>query len=71
MSVEYKYVASSNIRGVGYDKVSSTMYIEFTSGARYSYAGVPEEEYTSLVNAPSVGTYFHDNIRSTYDGVRT
>lgn len=66
MSREYQYVKSSNIQGVAYNDDSREMTIQFNNGSEYAYEDVSKEEYESLVNAPSVGQYFHDNIKNTY-----
>ena len=40
--------------------------IEFVTGRRYVYSGVPEEEVRALRSAFSKGTYFNRNIRDSY-----
>lgn len=62
--MELVAVDSSNIAAVGYDKASETLTIQFHTGALYQYEAVPENVYTGLLNAESVGKYFHANIRS-------
>ncbi len=57
---------SSNLRSVGYDPETETLEIEFTSGAVYAYYGVPAEVYEGLMDAPSHGRYFQENIRNQY-----
>lgn len=66
MGREYHYVKSSNIQGVSYDVDSQTLYVQFNNGSEYSYAGVPQEEYDSLIEAPSPGSYLNDNIKGQY-----
>jgi len=56
-------VESSNIASIGYDPVTSTLEIEFHSGARYQYFAVPQEIYDGLMNAPSKGAFFHQFIK--------
>lgn len=56
-------VDSSNLASIGYDVASSTLEIEFNSGAIYQYYGVPENEYTGLMNASSKGSYFDQHIK--------
>ena len=58
-------VSSTQIASVGYDLASSTLEIEFNSGAIYQYSGVPEYEYTGLLNAPSKGSYLDQHIKKT------
>ena len=56
-------VDSSNLASVGYDVASSTLEIEFNSGAIYQYSGGPENEYTGLMSASSKGSYFDQHIK--------
>lgn len=59
-------VSSSNIKSVGYDPVKKTLQVEFQSGAVHSYADVPANLYSHLLAAPSVGHFFHANIRDRF-----
>lgn len=63
-------VSSSNIDEVNYDDNSQTMTIEFNSGARYLYRDVPRGVYERLISAASKGSYFADNIRPNFRGIR-
>ncbi|MDM8346921.1 KTSC domain-containing protein [Pseudochrobactrum sp. sp1633] len=60
-------VSSSNIASVGYDEISQTLEIEFLSGGIYEYYNVPENVYQELISASSVGRYFAQRVRSTYN----
>lgn len=57
-------VVSSNLAEVGYE--DGTLYIRFHSGGLYSYSNVPPAVFLGLMNAPSLGKYFHANIRNVY-----
>jgi len=59
-------VSSSNLASVGYDSATRTLHVEFKSGAVYEYYDVPEAEYQGLIDAPSKGSYFHQNIKDRY-----
>ncbi|REF09751.1 KTSC domain-containing protein [Pantoea ananatis] len=59
-------VASSNLRSVGYEPLSSTLEIEFNSGSIYQYFGVPSAIYHSLLSAGSKGGYFARVIKNSY-----
>jgi hypothetical protein len=60
-------VKSSQIDSVGYDAITSTLYIEFKKGSVYSYAEVPIEKYNSLlIPTISVGKYFFAEIKGKY-----
>ena len=60
-------VDSSNLASVGYNEENEILEIEFNHGGIYQYSDVPRKEYVSLMNADSLGSYFHHNIRDVYD----
>ena len=64
--MEFQVVISSNIRGIAYNKDTQELFVDFTSGSKYKYSGVPQEDYDDFLSAPSKGSFFHDNIRDTY-----
>jgi hypothetical protein len=68
--MERKRVNASNIRSVGYDSRNRVLEIEFSDGGICQYAGVAEEVYRRLMNAPSPGSYFHDNIGESFTAKR-
>lgn len=68
--MERKRVSASNIRSVGYDPGSQTLEIEFTSGAVYQFTRVSVEMHRKLMNAPSIGSFFKDNIEEEYSSRR-
>lgn len=59
-------VSSSNVESVGYDEENQILYVKFLSGSLYSYKNVNKVEYEALLNAPSVGSYLHRNIKNVY-----
>jgi len=59
-------VASTNIRSAGYEAISETLEVEFTSGSIYQYFDVRESEYEGLMSAASKGRYFNQNIKDCY-----
>ncbi|KEO75423.1 hypothetical protein EL17_00740 [Anditalea andensis] len=59
-------VASSNIAAVGYDKKAHILEIEFHYGAISQYVDVPEKVYEELMNSPSQGAYFMNEIKDKY-----
>lgn len=60
-------VASSNIASVGYDKEARILEIEFHYGAIYQYLDVPEKVYEELMNSPSQGAYFINELKDKFD----
>jgi hypothetical protein len=68
--MERVFVSSSNIRSIGYDAESSTLEVEFNSGAVHQYQGVPQGEYDALMNAGSKGTHFNANLKNRFPSVK-
>lgn len=64
--MERESVQSSMIRSLGYDSNTSTLEVEFNSGAVWQYYDVPEGVYYDMKNSSSIGKYFHANIRKQY-----
>ena len=64
--LELKPVTSSNIDKVGYDEEKQELQIEFKGGTIYAYDSVPDFEYRDLLDARSIGGYFHAKIKDKY-----
>jgi hypothetical protein len=65
--MEKKYVDSSMIASIGYDKTNSIIEIEFKRNHQvWHYYDVPEYVWYEFESASSVGKYFHANIRGKY-----
>jgi hypothetical protein len=61
-----KPVNSSTIKSVGYDEPTSNLQVEFIHGGHYMYHGVPKQLYHQLIGAPSVGSFFHRNVKDKH-----
>ncbi len=59
-------IQSSNISSIGYDTVTATLEVEFTSHDVYQYFSVPAHLYEALIHAQSHGQFLNDNIRYHY-----
>lgn len=61
-------VESSQIARIGYDADSKTLAIQFKSrggdGSIYHYGGVSQDLHDRFVKAPSIGTFFGQNIKN-------
>lgn len=68
--MERKQVDSSNIASIGYDEDSSTLEIEFHSGAVYQYFDVPLVVYYGLWEAISKGEYLAQHIKGQFRYVK-
>lgn len=58
---------SNVIRQFNYLPDRSELVIEFVTGRRYVYSGVPEEEAQRMRAAFSKGIFFNRRIRDRYD----
>jgi len=63
-------VQSSNIVSIGYDIGSETLEVEFKDGGIYQYIGVPHHLYEQFSAAPSIGQFFHYNIKNLFPYAR-
>ncbi len=68
--MERKRLNASNIRSAGYDARSRVLEIEFSNGGITQYTGVSDEIYRRLMNAPSPGSYFQDQIEESFTAKR-
>lgn len=59
-------VDSSNVKAVAHNPVNDTLAVQFSNGGLYTYEGVDEEVYVSLVHAASVGQYLNLAIKGVY-----
>jgi hypothetical protein len=64
--MERKKVSSSHVRSIGYEASSQTLEVELTDGSIWQYTRVPSEVHRRLVAAPSVVSYYRDNIEEEY-----
>jgi hypothetical protein len=64
--VEMIAVSSSNVAEIGYDETNQTLYVRFLNNTLYIYKGVPAGEFNGLLNAPSIGSYLHRNIKNLF-----
>jgi hypothetical protein len=61
-----KAVPSSVIRRFVYDEMEGDLWVEFTTGRRYVYSGVPQEVADALRGAFAKGVYFNTRIRDRF-----
>jgi lysyl-tRNA synthetase class 2 len=57
---------STVVRRFEYDSASRSLDVEFVSGRRYRYAGVPGEVAQAFREAFSKGRFFNARIRDRY-----
>jgi hypothetical protein len=70
MSGESVELESTTLARAAYDEHLALLRLEFTSGDRYVYSGVPPQVFLDLLAAPSKGSFFHRSIRGQYAFVK-
>ena len=61
---------SSSIAAVGYDSEKNEMEVLFKGGGLYRYKKVPQHIFENMLNASSIGHYFHVNVKNFYEFVK-
>jgi YD repeat-containing protein len=64
--MDRKKVSSSQIRSVGYDASGQVLEVELSDGSIWQYSKVPGEVHRRLLAAPSIVSYYRDNIEEDY-----
>jgi KTSC domain len=68
--MDRKRVNSGSIRAIGFDERNRTLEIEFSDGRIVQYAGVSAEIHRRLISAPSIVSYFRDNVEESFTAKR-
>lgn len=68
--VEMEPVVSSYIAEIGHDPDDERLFVNFNSGAEWSYGGVTAETYDQMRTSTSIGSFFHENIKNQYPARR-
>lgn len=63
-------VSSSNLASVGYDDEKRILSVEFQNGGIFHYAGISADLALDLVNAESIGRFYHQHIRGKFEGAK-
>ena len=68
--MDRKKVSSGSIRSVGYDERNRVLEVEFNDGRINQYSGVSAEVHRRLISAPSIVSYFRDNVEESFPAKR-
>jgi len=68
--MDRKKVSSSQIRSVGYDGGSQVLEVEMSDGTVWQYSHVPSEVHRRFLAAPTLASYYRDNIEEEYSRKR-
>ena len=63
-------VKSSMIKQVFYKPDTFSMRVQFHNGSIYQYENVGKGTYEQLIQADSVGKFFHAQVKGRYDWKR-
>lgn len=62
-------IESSMITHLGHDEATNILRVRFKKGEQeWDYLDVSKDDFNSLINAKSIGSHFHKNIRSKFEG---
>ena len=65
--MEMTPVTSSLLKAVAYDPEKEELHVEFHKGGTYVYRGVPQRNYDAMMEDPSAGGYFIQNIKGRFE----
>ena len=65
-SGEWIVVESSHIVAVRYDGLPQALYVRFRDDVVYRYDPVMPATFYGMLNAPSIGQFFHHYIKGSY-----
>ena len=68
--MDRKNVSSSSIRSIGFDERNRVLEVEFNDGRINQYSGVSAEIHRRLMSAPSIVSYFRDNVEESFTANR-
>ena len=68
--MDRKKVSSGSIRSIGYDERNRVLAVEFNDGRVNQYSGVSAEVHRRLISAPSIVSYFRDNVEESFTAKR-
>lgn len=61
-------VKSSYIRKIGYDEEKKELRVRFRNGVTWKYADVPASAHVSLLLSDSIGRFFSQEIKGSFNG---
>ena len=64
--MEREYVESTMIKSYGFDSSTSTLEVEFNSGAVWQYYDVAESLFYEMKSSDSCGKFFNAHVKGQY-----
>lgn len=61
-----KPVSSSNIKAIGYNEETKTLFVHFLTGTKYRYHDVEKSTWVAFEQAESVGKFHNQYIKGRY-----
>ncbi len=68
--MDRQFIESKMIKSIGYDAQSSTLEIEFNTGAVWQYFDFQESLWYEFESSESKGKFFHREIKNQYSESR-
>lgn len=68
--LELTPLKSSMLNGYHYNPETRALTVEYTNGARYSYADVPADKVEAFSGAASPGSFFSAKIRNNHESTK-
>ena len=65
-NIELETVLSTCFSEIGYDETEQVLVVHFCHGGLYAYYQITEEDYSALMNAESLGTYYNQEIKGQF-----
>lgn len=66
MDVEMKPVFSSHIAAIGYDPDAQILFVDYQNGNHGAYGDVPADVARDVMQAPSIGSAIHRQVRNRF-----
>jgi len=64
--IQLEAVVSSNVKAIGYDASTETMYVQFNTGGTYQAPGAKQEDFDNFKAAKSKGIHFSKILKKAF-----
>lgn len=67
MKIDMKKCCSSQVESYGYNPLTKTLAVKFSSGGLYHYHDVPQETADAMDKAESVGSFLGKSVKGKFE----
>jgi hypothetical protein len=64
--IQLESVVSSNIKGIGFNKETGTLRVQFNNGGTYDATGAKQEDFDNFKSAKSKGIHFNKVLKKSF-----